>query len=443
MKRMRTIPLFLGLTLLLVASTAVALEIEDVQKAILAEGADWTAGETAVSGLSPEQAASLCNLAVIFPEEAAPYLYTPESGKDMPPHLDWSDIDGKNFMTPVKDQHPCGTCATFSSVGAFEALFKVAMDNPFIIPDFSEQQVYSCAGFFPYTFFHPLGVLKDEGASDETCFPYDCDAPGDRPPCEDRCEDWFNRSYKIDNYNMMMFPNPEQMKAALQAGPIVSGFQAYEDFQYYTGGVYEHVTGGLLGGHGVIVAGYDDAGQYWICKNSWGTEWGEDGWFKIKWGDGLLSFGYQSFSIDVSQNTLCGEDLPPMISDLALLNESTELLEGEALLIGFAYDDIDADLAGGELWYVIDQLPEARYAAPLTQLTGTSGISSEKEVLAIPGPFGPGEHTIVVYVKDLCGLSSNELVAVFQVEGEVPDDDDDSGDDDSSDDDDDDNGFCG
>ena len=40
-----------------------------------------------------------------------------------------------------------------------------------------------------------------------------------------------------------------------------------------------------VGGHIVAVVGYDDAEQYWICKNSWGSEWGENGYFKIKYGE--------------------------------------------------------------------------------------------------------------------------------------------------------------
>ena len=60
-------------------------------------------------------------------------------------------------------------------------------------------------------------------------------------------------------------------------------FQIYEDFLTYKSGVYKHVTGKLLGGHAVAFIGYGtDAGtDYWLVKNSWNSEWGDGGTFKI------------------------------------------------------------------------------------------------------------------------------------------------------------------
>ena len=49
-------------------------------------------------------------------------------------------------------------------------------------------------------------------------------------------------------------------------------------------GVYQHVSGGYAGGHCVSLIGYDDAQGCWIAKNSWGTDWGESGYFKIAYG---------------------------------------------------------------------------------------------------------------------------------------------------------------
>lgn len=406
----------------LFAIPAMALDLKELQAEIKAKGADWTAGETSMSKIPLEEFASYCNLIIEFPKDVKPY--TPAIPKDMPAHLDWRDVNGQDFTTPIKDQHPCGSCASFASTGALEILLKIALNNPFMMPDLSEQHVYSCANPIPYTFITTLGVLKSQGDSDEACFPYDCDTPDERPPCNNKCADWANRSFKTDGHQMMMYPNPEQMKAALQSGPIVAGMQVYEDFRYYTGGVYEHTSGGLLGGHGVVVVGYDDAEQYWICKNSWGTEWGEEGWFKIRWGDGgLTPFGYQSFIVSVSYPTLCGANLPPTISALTVLNQNPKLAEDESLLITFAFEDANANLAGGELFYSIDGAVEVRYEEPLTQMVSTSSYGQEQTVFTIPAPFGSGEHTISLYVKDLCGVASNPLVGSFAVEGETVDDD--------------------
>jgi hypothetical protein len=49
----------------------------------------------------------------------------------------------------------------------------------------------------------------------------------------------------------------------------------------YKRGVYRHKTGDRVGGHLVALVGYDDRQQCWIVKNSWGDQWGDNGWFKM------------------------------------------------------------------------------------------------------------------------------------------------------------------
>jgi cathepsin B len=66
-----------------------------------------------------------------------------------------------------------------------------------------------------------------------------------------------------------------------------TGFQVYQDFFSYKKGIYHHVTGGLAGGHAVKIVGWgvEDGTNYWICANSWGDAWGENGFFRIEQGD--------------------------------------------------------------------------------------------------------------------------------------------------------------
>lgn len=66
---------------------------------------------------------------------------------------------------------------------------------------------------------------------------------------------------------------------------MVAGFDVYADFLAYGGGVYRHVSGDPVGGHGVEVVGYDDTQQCWICKNSWGPRFGINGFFQIGYGE--------------------------------------------------------------------------------------------------------------------------------------------------------------
>ena len=74
---------------------------------------------------------------------------------------------------------------------------------------------------------------------------------------------------------------------------MMTSFRVYEDFTAYESGVYEHVTGDYLGGHAVTLVGYNKTEKYWIVKNSWGTDWGEDGYFRIKMGEvGIAASSY-------------------------------------------------------------------------------------------------------------------------------------------------------
>jgi C1A family cysteine protease len=54
---------------------------------------------------------------------------------------------------------------------------------------------------------------------------------------------------------------------------------------HYKSGVYTQVSGKKMGGHAVLIVGYNDDEQYFIVKNSWGTDWGEDGYFRIAYSE--------------------------------------------------------------------------------------------------------------------------------------------------------------
>ena len=83
-------------------------------------------------------------------------------------------------------------------------------------------------------------------------------------------------------------------------GSVEGGFTVYEDFMSYSGGVYRHTTGKALGGHAIKIMGWGqdtaNGGEYWLCQNSWGTVWGEAGYFKIA--TGQCGIEYQVYGTD-------------------------------------------------------------------------------------------------------------------------------------------------
>ena len=69
----------------------------------------------------------------------------------------------------------------------------------------------------------------------------------------------------------------------IKNGPVEAAFEVYEDFPTYKSGFYKHTTGQALGGHPVKIIGWgtEDGEDYWLVVNSWNSDWGDNGLFKI------------------------------------------------------------------------------------------------------------------------------------------------------------------
>ena len=75
-----------------------------------------------------------------------------------------------------------------------------------------------------------------------------------------------------------------QLKASLQSGPVVAMVNAGgTDFMYYSGGILNSSTCGDRVNHAVVIVGFssDDDGDYYIVRNSWGADWGEQGYIRV------------------------------------------------------------------------------------------------------------------------------------------------------------------
>jgi hypothetical protein len=99
-----------------------------------------------------------------------------------------------------------------------------------------------------------LNWLRDEGTVDEACFPYQAD---DTIPCSDHCPDWASRIWQITDWGWVS-SSINDIKGHLLDAPLVTGMAVYDDFSDYDGGIYEHVSGDLLGYHLVSMVGYDE-----------------------------------------------------------------------------------------------------------------------------------------------------------------------------------------
>jgi len=108
------------------------------------------------------------------------------------------------------------------------------------------------------------------------------------PQCEQKCIKGYKTIYQKDkHYGQKAYSierNEDAIKRELYTnGPVEAAFTVYEDFTQYKSGVYQHVTGSELGGHAVRMLGWgeEDSTPFWLVANSWNTEWGDKGYFKI------------------------------------------------------------------------------------------------------------------------------------------------------------------
>lgn len=271
------------------------MDAVDLQSAVLQAGESWQATTTSVSELSDadkrlrlgatppggeaelvqrERAASANRGAMALSAEGAPVAY------------DLRNVGGQNFITPVKDQGGCGSCVAFGSAATVEGTFRRQRNDPALAVDMSEAHLFYCIARAQgrncgngWWCDKGLDAFKTDGVVDEACYPY---TAGDQN-CSNRCADWASRLTKISGWHAVT--SAADMKTWLSTrGPLSAAFTVYNDFFSYRSGVYRHVSGALAGGHCVSIVGYNDAGGYWIAKNSWGASWGDRGFFCIAYG---------------------------------------------------------------------------------------------------------------------------------------------------------------
>lgn len=196
----------------------------------------------------------------------------------------------------IRDQAKCGSCWAFAASETLSDRFCIASKGEVNLV-LSPQDMVSCdhwnracnGGILSWAWSY----LTKQGISSEECTPY-VSKDGKVPACPAKCADGKTtiKKYKCVGGSVVEARGVQQIKAEIfENGPLETGFTVYEDFMNYKNGVYHHVSGSQLGGHAVKIIGW--GADHWICANSWTTNWGEDGFFRIKFGEsGIDSAAY-------------------------------------------------------------------------------------------------------------------------------------------------------
>lgn len=263
-----------------------AQELKLIKTRISADGQSWTANHTSVSDLP--LAEKRYRLGLIWEPSASSRFPIANMTATVAPSWDWRNSRG-NWVTPIKDQGGCGSCVAFATVAMIESAVELSRGNPKPTPDLSEADLFfgggaSCYG---WQFERALSRAQSAGIADEACWPY-----YGTGPCPDRA----SRATKISSWKTIT--NPKDWIAT--KGPIMTGMEVNSDFFWYDGGVYTYEYGDFVGYHAVCVIGYDDTQKCWICKNSWGTNWGENGFFKIAYGECGIGTEFPFYAVQMS-----------------------------------------------------------------------------------------------------------------------------------------------
>lgn len=268
-----------------------------------------------LSGLSEKMAALGCDgLAQPFisqPAAATPAARStlqPAAPLDVPAAFDWRNTLGQNWLTGVKNQESCGSCWAFAAVGAVEAAHNIGYNNASLDLNLSEEYLVAgcadagtcCGGYKSQA----LAFIRDFGIPDEQCMPYadgacwcdsdvcsteDCtyhsDGACSNRTCADRCADYAARLVTVDAYGAVSADAASIKENLVEKGPIVVSMGMGADFGGYFDGDIYRCTDDSATNHAVVIVGYDEAGGYWIVRNSWGATWDGDGYFKVGYGE--------------------------------------------------------------------------------------------------------------------------------------------------------------
>lgn len=237
-----------------------------------------------------------------------------KSLSDFPASLDWGNINGTDYLTAPRNQHMpvwCGACWVFSATSAMADRLNIARNRRWPNILLAPQPVLSCYNYDPSIqgcqggdHMNTYEYIMEHGITDESCSPYQAASyyvsgtPGEIiVDCSDKLvckncapsgECWVPVTYEmwnISSWTNLTGLGEAGMIAALQTGPISCSICATPSFEAnYTGfEIWVDQSNCLETNHDISVVGYgtENGTDYWVVRNSWGTYFGTNGYFKV------------------------------------------------------------------------------------------------------------------------------------------------------------------
>ena len=234
-----------------------------------------------------------------------------DGAEEIPPSYDFREVN-KACKSKVKDQHK-RCAASYAVVTASTLSERNCLENPGNeLHELSAQELLSCdtanKGCRGGYVNNALEYTVMRGLVSEECLPY-------KGTFDAKCSDMCSEPIKVrpDSF-CVLFGENDIKREILKNGPVISNMEIHTDFLTYKSGVYykDEDTPKFSGSHVIKIVGWGEedgseeepnkGNKYWIIENSWGEDWGLNGYAKVSANQNLF-FEQYAYSVLTKKQT--------------------------------------------------------------------------------------------------------------------------------------------
>lgn len=263
------------------------------------------------NGQCPNVAGRTLHLITNLTYKPSPFALSIITGQSLPLEYDPRSEESL-YLTPVMNQLQCGGCWAFATVASLsdriskqsKGKIKVTLSPQYLIS--CDTYEMGCQGATSLIDVYQAMLTNSRLGGTFLFNDYPFNPKQKETDRGDPCKRFFVDNLKADK-TIFGFKKVETLSSGnmdesvrrikeniYNYGPVTAGISVYNNIYGYTSGsVLEYDGSSRVGGHAIAVIGWgkDTKGEYWIIKNSWGPDWGEDGYFKQRMSE--VAFGLE------------------------------------------------------------------------------------------------------------------------------------------------------